>query len=164
MSTESTPSVDALPPTTTAAECAGWRERARDGALIREIAAEARFHRSTVCKHVGGREGCTHDTRDDHPATVSGSDGGPGIHGRTDTESIGRVRDTLRERLDDTLGDTIYFQAGALARDYGLGMGGQRVAAILAELADGDGELHVKRTNPGANRARWMATHAGSGS
>ena len=142
-----------------AEDCAEWRERAVDGDLCKDIASETSFHRSTVNKHVRGRDGCGHDALDGHPDSVPHTDG-PGVHALADAASTARVREAIHERLDSTLGDTCYFSAGQLVADHDLDLVGQHASAVLRALADNGGELIVERTNPGANQARWMVTRA----
>ena len=83
----------------------------------------------------------------------------PGVHARTE-EVIDETAAAVRARLDRSTGDATYFRTGVLLDDFKpAGVAPQKVTAALRTIADregGHGGVTVERTNPEANKPRWV--------
>lgn len=83
----------------------------------------------------------------------------PGVHARAE-EVIDETAAAVRARLDRSVGDATYFRTGVLLDDVAApGVAPQKVTAALRTIADregGYGGVTVARTNPDANKLRWV--------
>ena len=90
----------------------------------------------------------------------------PGVHARSE-EVIDETAAAVRARLDRSTGDATYFRTGVLLDDVAApGVAPQKVTAALRTIADregGHGGVVVERTNPDANKLRWVGRVANGG-
>ena len=90
----------------------------------------------------------------------------PGVHARSE-EVIDETAAAVRARLERSVGDATYFRTGVLLEDFApVGVAPQKVTAALRTIADreeGYGGVVVERTNPEANKLRWVGRVAKGG-
>ena len=90
----------------------------------------------------------------------------PGVHARSE-EVIDETAAAVRARLERSTGDATYFKTGVLLKDFApAGVAPQKVTAALRTIADregGHGGVVVERTNPDANKLRWVGRVANGG-
>ena len=83
----------------------------------------------------------------------------PGVHARSE-EVIDETAAAVRARLKRSVGDATYFRTGVLLADFAPGgVAPQKVTAALRTIADregGHGGVTIERTNPDANKLRWV--------
>lgn len=134
--------------------CDDWRKRHEsvEGRGQREVAEAVGVPESTVKYHLNGQ--CKHA-----PAQR-------GVHDVRDNAERRAVLDVLEDMLDHNYGDTIHTSSRRVRGFATAELHGQKVRAVLADLADGDQTprgLAAERFNPGADPARYAVTRVGEG-
>lgn len=149
------------------AECAAWRDRARDGDAITQIATESGWARKTVLKHIHGNGSCNHPTEsetDVAPAPDANDFARCGVSRPPNRELTADVAGALAHELARNIGNTVYVNPRTIKNRVSVDVATNRIGTTLSHLANDETQgqatarafgLTISQTNPGANVPRW---------